>query len=86
MNMKVKVIKVKNYHQNKIDPYVRDMIIDLKNFDPWKIWLRIAINFISLKDAGEEHVIVSKSDNIKFMSYNDANEVVGELFKPLNSR
>ena len=62
------------------------MIIDLKNFDPWKIWLRIAINSISSKDAGEKHVILSKSDNIKFMSYNDANEVVAELLKPLNSR
>ena len=28
----------------------------------------------------------SKSDNIKFMSYNDAIEVVDELFKPLRSR
>ena len=28
----------------------------------------------------------SNSDSIKFMSYNDANEVVDELFKSLSSR
>ena len=36
---------------NKIKPYLRDIIIDLQNSDTWKIQLKIAINFISSKDA-----------------------------------
>ena len=46
----------------------------------------MAINFISLKDAEEEHVMDSKSNDIKFTSYNDANKVVYELFESLRSR
>ena len=51
-----------------------------------KIQLTIAINFISSKDAEEEHVMHSRSNNIKFISYNDASEVVNELFESLHSR
>ena len=60
--------------------------IDLQNSDPWKIQLTITIHFISSKDAEEEYVMHSRSDNIKFTSYNDANEVVDELFESLHSR
>ena len=42
-------------------------------------------NFISSKDAKEERVMHLMSDNIKFTSCNDANEVVDELFKSLIS-
>ena len=66
---------------NEIKPYLRDIIIDLQESDTWKIQLTIAINFIYSKDAEEEHVMHSKSNNIKFTSYNDANEVVDELFE-----
>ena len=62
------------------------MIIDLQISDTMKIQLTIAINFISSKDIEEERVIYLRSKNIKFMSYNDANEVVGELFESLRSR
>ena len=65
---------------------MRNIIIDLQNSDTWRIQLTIAINSISTKDAEEENVMHSKSDNIKFTSYNDANEVVDELFKPLRLR
>ena len=41
-----------------------------------KIWLTIAINFISSKDAEEERVMHSKSDNIKFTSYNDGKKLL----------
>ena len=61
-------------------------MIDLQNSDTWKIQLTITINFISSKDVEEERVIHSSSDNIKFTSYNDANEVVDELFESLRSR
>ena len=65
---------------------MRNIIIDLQNSDTWKIQLTIAINFISSKGAEEERVMHSTSDNIKFTSYNDANEVVNELFESLRSR
>ena len=71
---------------NKIKPFLRNIIIDLQNSDTWKIQLIIVINFISSKDAQEERVMYSRSDNIKFTSYNDANEVVDELFDSLLSR
>ena len=62
------------------------MITDLQNPDTWEIQLTIAINFTSSKDAEEEHVMNSRSNNIKFTSYNDAYEVVDELFESLHSR
>ena len=63
---------------------MRNIIID-QNSDTWKK-LTIAISFISSKDVEEERLIHSRSDNIKFTSYNDANEVVNELFKSLRPR
>ena len=41
---------------------------------------------ISSKDTEEEHVMYSRSENITFALYNDANEVVDELFETLRSR
>ena len=61
-------------------PYLRNIIIDLQNSDTWKIQLKIAVNFISSKDAEEERVIHSRSDNVKLTSYNDVNEVVDDIF------
>ena len=55
---------------------MRNIIIDSEFCDTWKIQLTIAINFISSKDTEEEHVMYSMSNNIKFTSYNDANEVL----------
>ena len=72
-------------HLNKIEPYLRHIIIDLQKSDTWKIQLTIAINLISSKDA-EKKVMRSSSNNIKFTSYNDANEAVDELFDSLRSR
>ena len=37
--------------------------------------IKIAINFLSSKDNGEEHVINSKSDNIEIMINYKADEV-----------
>ena len=64
------------------------MIIDLEEMDPQKIQLTISTSFISLKDVDEEeeHVMLSKSDNINFTLYNNANKVVDELFESLFSR
>ena len=41
------------------------------------------ITFISSKDNDEESVMHLKSDNIKIMVNNKANEVTDELFKSL---
>ena len=65
---------------------MRNIIIDLQNSDTWKIQLTIAINSISSKDAEEERVMHSRSENIKFTFYNAVNEVVNELFDSLRSR
>ena len=61
-----------------------DIKIDLQESDTWEIQLTTAISFIS--DPEEESVVLSRSNNIKFTSCNDANEVVDGLFKSLNSR
>ena len=71
---------------NKIEPYLRNIIIDLQNSDTKKIQLANAINFISSKDVEEDCVMHSGSNNIKCTSYNDVNGVVDELFEPLRSR
>ena len=65
---------------------MRDIIINLQKSDAWKIQLTIANNFISSKDVDEERVMYSKSDNIKFMLYDNANDVVNEIFGSLISR
>ena len=65
---------------------MRHIIINLQNSNTWKIQLTIAFNLISSKDVEEEHVMHSKNDNIKFTSYNDADEVVNELFESLRWR
>ena len=78
INLKEKVISGKTFilngdknrnlslddYLNKIEPYLRNIIIDLQNFDKLKIQLIIEIKFISSRDV--------RSDNIKFTSYNCA--------------
>ena len=64
---------------------MRDVIINLQKSDTWKIQLRSSINFIPTNDVEKEPVIHSKSNNIEFMPYDDANEVVDELLKSLLS-
>ena len=41
-----KTLSVKEY-LNKIKPYLKDVINDLKKFDRWKIQLLITVDFIS---------------------------------------
>ena len=77
-----KGLLVKEY-LDKIKPYLGDKIINRQKSDTWKIQLTIAINFLSSKDVDEESVMHSKGNNIEFMSYDDANEVVNELFESL---
>ena len=67
-----KNLSIKEYF-NKIEPYLRDIIINLQTSDSWKIQLTITINFISSKDVYEERVLHSKSVNIEFMPYDNIN-------------
>ena len=52
----------------------------------WKIQLTVAINFIYSKDVDEERAMHSKSNNIEFMPFDNANEVVNEPFESPLSR
>ena len=56
--MKVTVIEIKLYqlkhYLNKISPYLKDIINNLKKSDTWNIQLAIANNFISSIDNDEE--------------------------------
>ena len=61
-----KALSIEEY-LDKIRPYIKDIINDLKKSDTGKLQLRIVINFISSKDTGEEHVVHSKSNNIEIM-------------------
>ena len=60
-----------------------NIIIDLQSSGTWEIQPTTAINFDSSKDTEEERAMHSTNDNIKLTSYNDANEVVDELFESL---
>ena len=80
-----KNLSVKEY-LDKIESYVGDILINLQKSNAWKIQGTVAANFISSKDVDEERVIHSKSSNIEFMSYANANEIVNELFESLLSR
>ena len=65
---------VKEY-LNETELYLKDIIIDLQRSGTWKSQLTTAINFVSSKDTNEEQVMHSKSSNIEFMSYNNADEI-----------
>ena len=48
-----KIASVEEY-LNKIRPYLRDLVNDVKQSDTWKTQLNITINFISSKDDNDE--------------------------------
>ena len=71
-----KTLSVEQYF-NKIKPYLRDTINDLKKSNTWKIQLTISINFISSKDDNDEECEMhSKSSNIEIMMNDKADEVL----------
>ena len=80
-----KTISVEEY-LNKIRPYLKDIINNLKKSDTWKIKLTITITFISSRDNDEGCVMHSKSDNIEIMINDKASEVIEELFQSFLSR
>ena len=60
---------------NRIRPYLKDIINNLKKSGTWKIQLTIANNFISFADNDEERVMHSKSNDIELMLNDEADEV-----------
>ena len=70
---------------NKIKPYLKNIINDLKKSDAQKIQLPLAINFVSSKDNDEERAMHSKSDNIETMIDEKIDEAIEKLFESLLS-
>ena len=75
-----------NEYLNKIKAHLMNIIKYIQRSEAWKIQITDAINFTPSKDTGEQHKICTTSDNVKFMSYNDVNDVVNELFDSLFPR
>ena len=80
-----KTLSVEEYF-NKISPYLKEYINNLKKSDTWKIERTIGSSFISSKDNDKKHVMHSKSDNIKIMITNEAGELINKLFDSLKNR
>ena len=76
LTLKITVIDIKKLsierYLNKIRPYLKDVINDLKKPDMWKIELTITTYFISSNNNNEEHAMYSKNDNVEFMIYDNA--------------
>ena len=72
---------------NKIRPYLKDVINNLKKSDAWEIQLTMAINVISSKnDNNQERLMHSKRDNIEIKINHEADEVIKEFFESLKNR
>ena len=67
--LEIKKLSVKEY-LNKIIPYLKDIINNLKKSDAWKVQLTIANNFTSSIYNDEDHLMHSKSDNITLVMIN----------------
>ena len=80
-----KTLSVEEYF-NKISPYLKEYINNLKKSDTWKIERTIESSLISSKDNDKKHVMHSKSDNIKIMITNEAGELINKLFDLLKNR
>ena len=79
---KIKTLSVEEY-LNKIRPYLKDIINNIKKSGTSKTQLTIAINFIFSKNDDEEHVMHSKSDYIEIMINDEEDEVVKGPFESL---
>ena len=77
-----KMFSVEEY-LNKIRPYLKNIVNNLKKSNTEKIQLTIKNNFISSIDNDEECVMHSKSDNIEIMINDEADKVIKELFDSL---
>ena len=80
-----KTLSVEEYF-NKVRPYLKGIINELKKSDTWKIQVAIAISFMSSKNNDEECMIHSESDSVETTISDKAHEVVEELFQSLLSK
>ena len=80
-----KTLSVKK-NLDKIRPYLKYIINNVKNSDTWKIQLTIAINFISSIDNDEELAMHSKSDNTEIMMNDEADHATKKLSDSLKNR
>ena len=80
-----KTLSVEEY-LNKIRPYLKDLINNLKTSYTLEIQLTTGNNFISSIANNEEPVMDSKSDNIEIIINGEADEVIRELFDLLKTR
>ena len=79
------MLSVEDY-LNKMKPYIKGIINNLKKSGASKIQLTIAIKFFSSEDDSDEaRVMHSRSDNIEIIS-DKADEVVIKLFDSLKNR
>ena len=62
--------------------YLSGIINDHKTHQ-LKIYLKIAIDFISSKDSDETCTMHAKSDNTEIMMCSETDEIIKELFEPL---
>ena len=71
---KNKTLSVEKY-LNKIRPYLKDIISNLKKPETWKIQLTRAVNFISSKDDDEERLMHSRNDKKEIMINDQADKI-----------
>ena len=65
-----------------IERYLRKLITDYKNKGEWKVQLIAEISFISLKPGSDEtRIMYTRSDNKKFMSGSDTDEIIKNFLK-----
>ena len=70
-----------------IEKYFRELINKYKNEGEWKVQLGAEINIISLKPGSDEtRIMYTRSDNEKFMSSDDTNEIIKLLFESFLKR
>ena len=81
-----KTLSVENYLDKTRPPYSKYIINNIKKSDTCKSQLTIAISSISSINSDEEREMHSKSDNIKIMINDKADEVIEKLFQPFVSR
>ena len=85
LNTKETVIEIKEC-LNRIRSYSKDIINSLRKSDMWKTQLTIANNFTSSINNHEERLMHSKSDNMKILISDEADEVIKKLFHSLKNR
>lgn len=79
-----KTLSIKDY-LDEIKSYLKDIINNPKKSVRFKTQLMIAINLMfSIDIIEEEHVMHSRGDNIQFVTDNETDETINELFILLN--